>query len=219
MGDALGSAGRALRTEFEDLGYEFLEVNLTTNRCVSARSDNQAKENCSRILIRRHLRGSRRCNSGWSARQPLANACRTFLIHIRRFPGLLLRPPRFARERIWFTVCIFRASLVQKETADTARSAWDYYPLLPSTPCRNPYSTSGQNAWQSALSKERQQSRAAPGELEAHTIGRPNYYAMIMDLASELAMQISTDITNDIDQLVCAYFGDRGLRRGKNWSI
>ena len=84
MGDACGSAGRTLQVEFEQLGYEYLEIHLTETRS-AVTLDQTIKQKTiefaySFVGVCADLAGK---TEAWNGSEPLADDWRPVRIAVR----------------------------------------------------------------------------------------------------------------------------------------
>ena len=210
MGDACGSAGRSLRSEFEQLGLEYVEIDLTKpdpllplDRIIKER---QIEFAYSFVGICADLAATRSDGTEGNLWQTLGvpfvslygdSPAYFFDRHVvpgHGFASLYAFPEHYEMRKrlpdirgLLGTLPAVAADPVTKETLNFASKERGKLLFLKNG--NNPEELL--SVWRKSLSETQ--------------------FLMMMDLAGELATQLHTDLGNDIDALVCGYFRNKGL--------
>lgn len=210
MGDACGSAGRTLQVEFEQLGYEYLEISLTKPDPLLL-LDQTIKQKT--IEFAYSFVGVCTDLAGKTADGKEVNLWETIGVP---FVSLYGDSPAYFFDRHVLPGHGFASLYSFPEHYEMRKRLPGIKGLLGTLPAvsAEPVSKSALNF----ASKERGKllflkNGNNPDELLS--VWRKSLsetqFLMMMDLAGELATQIRTDLGNDIDALVCSYFRNKGL--------
>jgi hypothetical protein len=210
MGDACGSSGRSLRTEFEELGYEFLEVDLTKpNPLVPL--DEIIKSR--RIEFAYSYVGV--CNdlAATTSNGTTANLWEALGVP---FVSLYGDSPAYFFDRHLVPGSGFASLYAFPEHCEVRKRLPGVRGALGTLPA-----VAVEPVAKSALNfPAKQQGKIVflkngndPNRLLAQWREdlSETQFLMMMDLAGELAVKLHTQLPNDIDLLVCSYFLDKGL--------
>lgn len=210
MGDALSTAGRGLRGEFEDLGYEYAEINLNQPDAM-ALLDQTIKAKS--IALTYSFAGFCGNLNATTSDGKEVNLWQTLGVPFVALHGD--SPAYFFDRHVvpgsgFATLYAFPEHYEMRKRLPGVRGVLG---TLPGTTV-DPVAKSTLNF----ASKENGallflKNGNDPEELLS--MWRQNLsetqFLMLMDLASELATHLRTDLGNDIDALVCAYFKGKGL--------
>jgi hypothetical protein len=210
MGDACGSAGRALRTEFEELGFEYIEVNFTRPG---------ANELLNRLIQEKRIELAYSFVGMCADLQATtSDGKETNLWEGLRVPFVSLYgdTPAYFFDRHVAPGSGFAFLYGFPEHYEFRKRLPGIRGLLGTLPAVA-VDTIPRNALNFAT-KERGtlvflKNGNDPEELLS--MWRSNLsdltFLMLMDIAGHLATNMQTSVGNDIDSLVCGYFRDKGL--------
>ena len=210
MGDACGTAGRSLQGEFEQLGYEYLEIDLAKPDPFKLLDQiiKQSKIEFAYSFVGICADLSATTSEGKETN--LWEALRVPFVSLYGDTPAYFFDRHIATSRGFASLYAFPEHCEMRKRLPSIRGLLGTLPAVAADPV-------GKETLNFA-SKERGKLlflKNGNDPEELLSIWRKNLsdtqFLMIMDLAAELATQLHTDLGNDIDGLVCSYFSKRKL--------
>lgn len=210
MGDALGSAGRSIRINFERLSYQFVEINLAKPDAGDLLSETIKNTPIEFVFTFVGMGAEFGGKRGDGKEMNLWEAIGV------PFLSCYGDSPAYFFDRHVLPGNLFASLYAYPEHLELRKRLPHARGLLGVAPhaLLDPTAKSAIDFAKKAQGKLRFLKNGNSPE-QLRTVWREalseRMFLMIADLAAELASEIQTDLSNDIDRLVCSYFRNEGL--------